>query len=94
MMCAEKDPLMCHRTILVCRQLKGEEIDIKHILADGALEHQIQAEERLLHSFELQPSLFESYDEVLARAYALQEAKIAYVIPSSEIDSTFEDSAA
>ena len=37
LMCAEKDPLECHRTILVCRQLKRE-ANIAHILEDGAIE--------------------------------------------------------
>ena len=32
LMCAEKDPITCHRTILVCRQLRSEPIDIRHIL--------------------------------------------------------------
>ncbi|MCA9031595.1 MAG: DUF488 domain-containing protein, partial [Planctomycetaceae bacterium] len=31
LMCAEKDPLTCHRTILICRQLRTE-FTIEHIL--------------------------------------------------------------
>ena len=34
LLCSEKDPLACHRTILVCRQLRGE-FAIEHILEDG-----------------------------------------------------------
>ncbi|USR90538.1 DUF488 domain-containing protein [Phormidium yuhuli AB48] len=49
-MCAEKDPLTCHRAILVCRQaqLLNPEITIHHILQSGELESQHQLEERLL----------------------------------------------
>ena len=32
LMCAEKDPIACHRTILVCRKLRSRDIEIKHIL--------------------------------------------------------------
>ena len=35
MMCAEKDPINCHRTILVCKQLKNYEIQIVHIIDDN-----------------------------------------------------------
>ena len=37
-MCAEKDPAVCNRTILVCRHLREENIKINHILEDGTLE--------------------------------------------------------
>jgi uncharacterized protein (DUF488 family) len=30
LMCAEKDPLNCHRAILVCRYLRNSNIEIKH----------------------------------------------------------------
>lgn len=33
LMCAEKEPLDCHRTILVCRNLKDQGVCIKHIFA-------------------------------------------------------------
>ncbi|MEX0713868.1 MAG: DUF488 domain-containing protein, partial [Pirellulales bacterium] len=43
LMCAEKEPLDCHRTILVCRELR-EEFHIMHILADGTTEDHAQTE--------------------------------------------------
>jgi uncharacterized protein (DUF488 family) len=49
LMCAEKDPLHCHRTLLVCRQLRDDYAGrIRHILADGSLETQADLERRLL----------------------------------------------
>jgi uncharacterized protein (DUF488 family) len=53
LMCAEREPLDCHRVMLVCRQLRagaaqGEELAIAHILADGALETQAALERRLV----------------------------------------------
>ncbi|MBN1970365.1 MAG: DUF488 domain-containing protein, partial [Candidatus Delongbacteria bacterium] len=40
LMCAEAEPLNCHRTILVCRELKKirSDLQITHILADGSTE--------------------------------------------------------
>jgi len=57
-MCAEKDPLECHRTILVCRSLKGESIQIKHILGDGSIEDHCDAERRLIKALKIEPMLF------------------------------------
>src|SRR5712692_1910478 len=48
LLCAEKDPLTCHRTILVCRHLRWKGFPIQHILADGTLELHEAAENRLL----------------------------------------------
>jgi uncharacterized protein (DUF488 family) len=78
LMCAEKDPLECHRTILVCRELRNE-FDIRHILDDGNLENQVQAEARLLAE-ERVPSedFFISREELIARAYDRRGEKIAY----------------
>ncbi|HLZ18120.1 MAG TPA: DUF488 domain-containing protein, partial [Smithellaceae bacterium] len=37
LMCAEKDPLTCHRMLLICRNLRGDDIHIRHILEDRSL---------------------------------------------------------
>ena len=38
LMCAEKEPLDCHRTLLVARALDDAGVAVVHILADGELE--------------------------------------------------------
>jgi uncharacterized protein (DUF488 family) len=48
LMCAEKDPITCHRTILVCRHLRPFGIPISHILQNGELETTGAMEHRLL----------------------------------------------
>jgi uncharacterized protein (DUF488 family) len=79
LMCSEKDPLTCHRTILVCRELRRREVKISHILADGSLEGHEALEERLRAEMKLnQPSLFESGEELLEQAYEKQGLRIAY----------------
>lgn len=91
LMCAEKDPMTCHRTILVCRNLKPFNLQINHVLSDGTLETHEQLEERLLRKFNkgkdinhpLQLSLFEVApppSEInLEDAYHRQGLEIAYV---------------
>jgi uncharacterized protein (DUF488 family) len=48
LMCAEKDPITCHRTILICPFLQTNGVKIDHILPNGELESHPQLEERLL----------------------------------------------
>ena len=47
LMCAEREPLDCHRTLLVSRHLIRRAVPIQHILPDGSLESGQAAEERL-----------------------------------------------
>jgi uncharacterized protein (DUF488 family) len=81
LLCSEKDPLQCHRTILICRQLR-DEMPIEHILDDGTIESHTAAETRLLTLLGLpEGDLFTSREEMLARAYDLQAENIAFVEP-------------
>lgn len=80
LMCAEKEPLECHRTLLVARELDEEGLDIQHILSDGQLEPHKQSMERLLDVTGLpREDLFRSREDLLAEALSIQEKKIAYV---------------
>jgi uncharacterized protein (DUF488 family) len=79
LMCAEKEPLDCHRTILVSRTLDEEGLAICHILADGSLETHEHALRRLVRSLRLAPpDMFRSDEAVLSEAYAKQGQLIAY----------------
>lgn len=79
LLCAEKDPITCHRTVLVCRQLRGEPIEIRHIRADGSIETTAQVEDRLIEAVGLPPAhLFLSREELVEQAYELQSERIAY----------------
>lgn len=80
LMCAEKEPLECHRTLLVARALDDLGIAVAHILADGTLETHRDAMERLLDVVGLpREDLFRSREELIAQALARQEEKVAYV---------------
>lgn len=81
LVCAEKDPITCHRAILVCRHLAQCGVQkIAHILEDGRLETQDDAVSRLLRELRLPESdLFRSRDELVDEAYARRGRQIAYV---------------
>lgn len=80
LMCAERDPLSCHRTILVSRALVAEGLEVRHILADGALETQAQALTRLREQLGLQhPDLFCDDAQLEVLAYRQQGERIAYI---------------
>jgi len=79
LLCAEKDPITCHRTILVCRHLRGKSFPIQHILSDGKLESHEALEDRMLKLLgKSQPSLFVSREELVEQAYEEQGGRIAY----------------
>ncbi len=79
LMCAEKDPLTCHRTILVCRHLAAQGIGAQHILEDGRIESHDAALSRLLAELGLAESdLFRNRDEVILDAYDQRGKQIAY----------------
>lgn len=79
-MCAEKDPINCHRTILICKHLKNDNIKIIHIIDSNATENHTETELRLMKLYQLdQPDLFINESERLEEAYNRQWGKIAYV---------------
>jgi uncharacterized protein (DUF488 family) len=87
-MCAEKEPLDCHRTILVCRHLRAFGAQITHILADGSLEEHAVTEKRLVRQMGVTRTLFEpdlTDDELVERAYDERAQEIAYHADREEV---------
>lgn len=79
LMCSERDPLDCHRTILVGARLHGPDLPLVHLLADGGSEAHADAERRLLARHGLdQPDLFRSDAQRLAEAYRRQGEAMAW----------------
>lgn len=79
LMCAEKEPLDCHRTLLVARVLADEGIAVRHILADGRLELHEETMERLLDIVGLpHADLLRSKKELIAEALLRRERQVAY----------------
>lgn len=79
LLCAEKDPMTCHRAILICRHLVKKGMDVSHILDDGRIEAHEEAIARLLRELKIpENDLFRSRDEVIGEAYAKRGRQIAY----------------
>jgi hypothetical protein len=80
-MCAEKDPMACHRSILICRNLRDRLIDIRHIIDHDTIETQADLERRLVAQLKLHPDLFKDTDPnaLIERAYEAQGDRMAYV---------------
>ena len=79
LMYAEKDTLVCHRTILVARHLETLGLEVRHIHGDGQLETHADAMRRLLRQLHLpEGDMFSSREEIVAEAYRLQEERVAY----------------
>jgi uncharacterized protein (DUF488 family) len=78
-MCAEKEPLTCHRTVLVARYLHEEGIGVRHILEDGRAEGHASTVLRLMELHGIQEDhLFHSMDDLVAMAYEKQAEQIQY----------------
>ena len=81
LLCMERDPLECHRALLVARALAEQGVDMRHILPDGGVENHEELMDRLLESLGLppQPDLFRTREGVIADAVRQQAGRVAYV---------------
>ncbi len=85
-MCAERDPINCHRAILICRHLRSQNVVIKHIVDNGLIENHADTEKRLVRLHGLDKALlYPTEAERLDEAYKLQSEVIAY---SERTDNT------
>ncbi len=90
LMCTEKEPLDCHRTLLIARALVERDLMVEHILADGTLENHDTTMSRLVDALKLPQygDLFRSRSEVISDALMIQEKKVAYVTNSPQNTET------
>jgi len=86
-MCAEADPLGCHRGLLVGRALAEAGVDVRHILASGEIVSHADSEDRLLDLAGLRNADLVSgdRDERLAEAYRARGRKVAYAIRKAPV---------
>jgi uncharacterized protein (DUF488 family) len=79
LLCAERDPLTCHRTILVGKDLTSRGAILKHIRETGQIEEHAAALLRLLKETNVRDAdLFRSREELEQEAYARRAKQIAY----------------
>lgn len=94
LMCAEKDPCDCHRSVLVTRVFHEEGVEVAHILEDGSIDTQSDLERVMIDGRrsqghqQLELGLGNS-EEVISQAYRKRSEKICYrraLDESSNID--------
>lgn len=91
LLCAEEDPLSCHRFLMVCPELVAREVTPQHIRKGGVLETQREAEDRLLDAHHFSDVTTESLfpagrDAALDDAYAAQAQKCAFRVDPQTVD--------
>lgn len=99
LMCTEKDPIDCHRAILIGKELQNNSCSVIHIEEDGKTETQAQLEERLLnHYFPNwgQEALFVdednlTRDELTLKSYQLKNKEIGYSLDTGNKEVSHED---
>jgi uncharacterized protein (DUF488 family) len=84
LMCAEREPLDCHRCLLVTRALTERGLAVGHILHDGSIEPHGATQARLLAVSGVDDDLFVTgQSERLAAAYRRRAGAVAYRQPSA-----------
>jgi uncharacterized protein (DUF488 family) len=79
LMCAEREPIECHRGLLIAPELEKSGVSVVHIHSDGTLETHAEAVQRLLDSFGLRKqSLFLSGSDLIEEAYTKQRERVAH----------------
>ena len=79
LMCSERNPLDCHRCLLVGRALSERGTDVRHIMGNGTIEPHDRVEQALLNMAEKHhDDFFMSAELRLAEAYRERSMKVAF----------------
>ena len=77
LLCAEREPLDCHRCLLVGRALCERGLTLGHIRPDGSIEPHAATEERLIALAGGEADLFRGSADRLAHAYRRRAQAVA-----------------
>lgn len=81
LMCAEAEPLDCHRFAMITPALKDSGFEVRHILKDNALTTTEELEEQLLQKFRKKlpaDDLYSNRNKKLETAYKLLNIQMGY----------------
>lgn len=84
LMCAEKDPINCHRSIMIGKALRKIGFNVMHIMPENLIINQQELENKLLNTYfpdRFQTSLFgenKSDDELIQEAYLKKNIEIGF----------------
>lgn len=86
LMCSEKEPIECHRMLLVSQVLEERGIEVRHILENGSTESHKDSIKRLLNLHKLSDAdLFRSEQEIIEEALLKQEKRFAFTLGDSNL---------
>jgi uncharacterized protein (DUF488 family) len=89
LMCSERDPLDCHRCLLVSRALAQRGVTVDHILDGGRTVSHSKLEDELLEvSGRGAGDLFAQREDQLAAAYRERAKRVAFTKPQLDSDGT------
>ena len=79
LLCSERDPLNCHRCLLVGRALAENGVRVSHVLDRGDVATQVEIEDRLLELYDHGAhDLFLPRADRLVQAYRARARKVAF----------------
>ena len=74
LMCSEKDPLNCHRFLLVAKALSKYGVQVEHILDNGKIIVQTDLEKSLVQEYNSELSQISFFEKNLSAEQSLEEA--------------------
>ncbi len=84
LMCAEKDPATCHRSLLVAHYLRHQQaINVQHIDHNGQLESEEALAQRLMRLNNIQADMLTPACECMTLAWQAQCRRHAYIKPGA-----------
>ncbi|HXJ95977.1 MAG TPA: DUF488 domain-containing protein [Terriglobia bacterium] len=94
LLCAEEDPLECHRFLMICPELVARAARPIHIRKGGKLETQEDAENRLLQcnglgGFAVNSLFPDARRDALEDAYRLQSGKFAFRVDPAHLAASW-----
>lgn len=85
MMCSERNPLDCHRCLLIGRAMKARGVDVEHILGSGDLLTQAEVEIQLLAlTNKIHDDMFATEADRLRDAYREHGRRVAFAEPAPQ----------
>lgn len=88
LVCAEKEPLACHRALLIGRALEEAGTPVAHLGAGGELEPHADAMTRLLRKLRMPDAdLFRTREQIIEDAIEKQSRRVAYTDERMDVTS-------
>jgi len=89
LLCAEREPLTCHRAVLVSRHLQARGVDVQHILGGGSVESHQQLEHRMRRALQRLGVLEDSGGDVQLDLLGREVPQGRLISPEDELEEAY-----